>query len=683
MEFFYLGLALLTAGACFLSGMTNLVGGSYRDGDKTEFIFGILSISAFIFLLLPPVGFIIKDTPPYTLAIEFKRIFIWLYYGLLPWFIEYYTGYKKRWAVYAVDGILVVAYIAMLYAKIDKTVWFYISRVALGLILYYGVVAAAMQLKTQRKREGQWLMSAMIIYGVLYILSTLNQAGRNFLGEILGITGFFPLHLNLVAFLVIMAVRIRASSHEKYRLEKILRWRDRRWDLLMQSMELIVIELDTEGKVRYINPYALKKFGYTQENEILGKDWFTVVSHSRESKLLRSLYLDAIGGKKPLLDGDAGVRTRNGDQFVINWTNVFVHNTNDSLSGVMKIGMDVTEQVKAFDQVHLLKMELEKENLLLKGEKLKEQTENDIVGQSEVLLEAIDKAKQVAATNAGVLLLGETGSGKELFANLVHRSSYRSKRPFVKINCAAMPSELIESELFGHEKGSFTGAVMSRKGKFELADGGTVFLDEIGELPLSLQAKLLRVLQSGEFERIGGQQVIKVDVRVIAATNRNLQQEVKSGKFRNDLFYRLNVFPITVPSLRERGDDIPFLVSHYVRKFSMEQNKSISEVSRADMLRLTEYSWPGNIRELINLMERSVIGSKGPVLHLDWQRETNNTVVGENGLLLMEEVERAHIIKVLQDCNWKINGEDGAAYRLGLNPSTLRSRLKKLQIERG
>ena len=231
----------------------------------------------------------------------------------------------------------------------------------------------------------------------------------------------------------------------------------------------------------------------------------------------------------------------------------------------MSIGLNITDQEIAFEQVETLKMELEKENLLV-TEQLPTESAPGIIGQSEAILYVVQKAKQVATTHATVLLEGETGVGKELFADLIHQESYRNNKPFIKVNCAALPAELIESELFGHEKGSFTSAVQARKGRFELADTGTIFLDEISELPLALQPKLLRVLQSGEFEKLGGQQTIKVDVRVVSATNRDLSKEVKDGRFREDLYYRLNVFPITVPPLRNRREDISLLVAHYVKK---------------------------------------------------------------------------------------------------------------------
>ncbi len=682
MNTFYHDLALITAGIALASGLINVIAGLKKEGERIELIFGITCLCAFIFVILPPGGFVLRDEPPYSIDLKVKRIFIFAYHAFLTFFIEHYSNYKKRFISYSVVITLVASYIMMFFATAGNNgPWFYMSRVPLALMMYYGIAASLHQIRNKNSEKGRWLLIVMVIYAVLYVITFFNFIAANLLESILGVNVFFPYHINLIVFIVLMGIRLIANTKETLKLEKQLNRQESQWNLLVKNMELMIVELDKRGIIKYLNPYALQKLGYSEENELLNKNWFDNFAEKDDAVRFKSLYQNSIAEQKNLLDSNTTLKTRNRENLVVNWTNVFVFNPDDTLKGMMKIGFDNTDQVKAFEQVQLLKNELEKENLLLRAEKLGEQTEHDIIGQSDAILYAIQKSKQVAATPAGVLLLGETGSGKELFANLIHRNSPRQNKVFVKVNCAALPSELIESELFGHEKGSFTGAIAARKGKFETADGGTIFLDEIGELPLALQAKLLRVLQSGEFERIGGQQVHKVDVRVIAATNRNLHQEVKSGRFREDLYYRLNVFPITIPPLRKRISDIPLLISHYVKKFSGELNKEVFEVSKADLSRLCEYPWPGNIRELINLIERSVITSKGKKLELDWQMEVPGySSNGENGNVLMEDVERAHILKILQDCNWKINGEDGAASKLGLNPSTLRSRLKKLQI---
>jgi len=288
----------------------------------------------------------------------------------------------------------------------------------------------------------------------------------------------------------------------------------------------------------------------------------------------------------------------------------------------------------------------------------------------------------VAPTDSNVLILGETGTGKELIARAIHSRSRRSDRPLVVVNCAALPSTLIESEFFGHEKGAFTGALTRKIGRFEVADGGTILLDEIGDLALDLQAKLLRVLQQGEFERIGSTTTMKVDVRVIAATNRRLEKEAASGVFRSDLYYRLSVFPIELPPLRERPDDISLLVWYFIAKSQRKLGKNITEVPRKTMEALTAYAWPGNIRELENVIERAVILSSGRTLRVDESFASVNAQRRTSAAdKTLADVERAHILRVIEECGGHIKGNNNAAARLGLNPSTLRSRMKKLGIE--
>jgi PAS domain S-box-containing protein len=323
---------------------------------------------------------------------------------------------------------------------------------------------------------------------------------------------------------------------------------------------------------------------------------------------------------------------------------------------------------------------------------------DEIVGHSPTLMAMLEKVRLVADTDTSVLILGETGTGKELIARALHSASRRKNRPLIKVNCAALPSGLIESELFGHEKGAFTGAGERRIGRFELADGGTIFLDEIGEIPPETQVKLLRVLQEHEIERVGGNKTIDVDVRVIAATNRDLKGAVAAGKFRQDLFYRLNVFPIDVPPLRQRPEDIRLLVHYFVGRYATKIGRSISRVPEPVLRRLLAYEWPGNVRELENLVERAVILSKGPDLEaipdlaasirppVEANRPAAPPAAGEPEASAVDvkltQVERDHILTTLKRSGWRIEGPAGAAHLLGLNPSTLRSRMKKLGIER-
>jgi DNA-binding NtrC family response regulator/ligand-binding sensor domain-containing protein len=340
------------------------------------------------------------------------------------------------------------------------------------------------------------------------------------------------------------------------------------------------------------------------------------------------------------------------------------------------------ELQSALSEVELLKNRLQAENVYLQDEiKLQHNFEN-IITQSEELKKVLHKVEQVASTDATVLILGESGTGKELLARAVHNISDRTDRPLVKVNCSALPANLIESELFGHEKGAFTGATSRKIGRFELADGGTIFLDEIGDLPLDLQPKILRALQENEIERIGNSKTIKVDVRVIAATNRDLTNEIRQGNFREDLYYRLNVFPITIPPLRKRKEDIPILVNYFINKFGKKIGKQIESVSQNIIEAFQDYRWPGNVRELENIIERAVITSPDTKLVLSEGLPKQASKSTQSEISTLDENERQHILKALESTNWQVSGEKGAAKLLGIKRTTLEARMKKLNIEK-
>jgi formate hydrogenlyase transcriptional activator len=324
---------------------------------------------------------------------------------------------------------------------------------------------------------------------------------------------------------------------------------------------------------------------------------------------------------------------------------------------------------------------LQEEMVYLQEELETTHSYGEIVGTAPAMKSVYEAIEKVAATDSTVLITGETGTGKELVARAIHSASRRKDKVLVRVNCAALPAGLIESELFGHEKGAFTGATTRKIGRFELANGGSIFLDEIGDLPLDLQNKLLRVLQEGEFERVGDSQTRKVDVRVIAASNRDLSEAIDEGMFRSDLFYRLNVFPIGVPALRERKKDIPLLVKHLVMKYSLKLGKNIESIPQAAMNVLMAYDWPGNVRELENVIERAVILTAGTELELgDWL--TGSAASGPSRIPTLEELELDHISRVLEATGWRVRGDGGAAALLGLKPTTLEARMKKLGIQR-
>jgi transcriptional regulator with GAF, ATPase, and Fis domain len=340
-----------------------------------------------------------------------------------------------------------------------------------------------------------------------------------------------------------------------------------------------------------------------------------------------------------------------------------------------------------------LRQRLEAENAYLQSEVKVSHDFEDIVGRSAALRAVLHKLDQVAATDVPVLLLGDTGTGKELLAHAIHARSRRRARPLITVNCAALPPTLVESELFGHEKGAFTGAIQARPGRFDLADGSTLFLDEIGDLDSALQAKLLRALQNGEIHRVGAPRPHKVDARVIAATNRDLDALMREGRFRSDLYYRLGVFPIQVPRLRERREDIPLLVWHFIQSRQRALGRHVTRIAPDDMAALVAYDWPGNIRELQNVIDRALILSTGPVLHLQeafgpvhppapGAAPSSQAATVPGPVTRLSDAERAHIFEILERCHWIIEGPGQAADRLGLRPSTLRNRMKKLGLRR-
>ena len=334
---------------------------------------------------------------------------------------------------------------------------------------------------------------------------------------------------------------------------------------------------------------------------------------------------------------------------------------------------------KALTEIEELKNRLEIENIYLRSEVEVKYKYADIIGQSNAIMQVLSQVELVSGTDSTVLLLGETGTGKELIAGAIHTLSSRKAKPMVKVNCAALPATLIESELFGREKGAYTGALSRQTGRFEVADGSTIFLDEISELPLELQAKILRVIESGEFERLGSSHTIRVNVRIITATNRDLSSLVQKGTFREDLYYRLNVFPITVPPLHERTDDIPLLAWEFVKEFERTMGKRVDTIPRKSMEALQRYPWPGNIRELRNVIERAMIVSKDGILQIQMPE---HVPAEHSETQSFEEAARNHIIKVLQSTGWRIRGKNGAAEVLGMKPTTLQSKMIKLGIQR-
>jgi PAS domain S-box-containing protein len=675
---FYSILAYLTAGIALTMGIISLSNG-LKNGVRTDFIFGAMAVCLFLFLLLPPAGFIINDQAPYPLLLIIKRIFIFSYYAVMPWFICSYSGLRSKVWPFGISGAVAVVYTMMLFTRTDQPhpFWARAAVIVFGALLVYGLAAVYFQRRRGDTINANWLMLAMAAFGVLFVLTAMNQFGVDLIHTMFQTKLFFSIHLHAIFLVLIMGFRLVMKLNERYGMEKKLESTNKRWNELIRKAPLFIVELDTKGRIVFVNDYAVNRLGYTDANSVTGRNWFDEFVIGNDNNIPKQQFMSSLANHDITLPGDR-IRNRFGEERSIRWVSFFTYAEDGNPNGLLCVGSDATGEENANRLISQLKLELEKESVLQAPVQKGEMPE-EIIGRSEAFGYVIQKARQVASTNAPVLLEGETGVGKELIADLIHKLSLRSEKPMIKVNCGALPKELIEDELFGHEKGAFTSAIQSRKGRFELAEGGTIFLDEIGELPLEMQPKLLRVLQSGEFERVGGQKTLKVDVRIIAATNRNLSAEVQRGRFRDDLFYRLNVFPITLPPLRKRKEDLTLLINHFISKVASQYNKKIEDISRADMQRLMEYTWPGNVRELKNVIERSVIACEGPSLKLDWfLAETGQ---GEEHSTL-EKIERDHILKVMEECHWKINGENGAAERLDMHPNTLRSRMKKLGITR-
>ena len=456
-----------------------------------------------------------------------------------------------------------------------------------------------------------------------------------------------------------------------------------RMDIILSTLNTGLILLDLELTVVWANAMIWKMF---PDENLYGKKCYAVAENRTEP-------CEGCQAVFAFKDGEVHEREFQ-NKLNKRWYQVValpVKDENGSVINVLEATTDIDDRKKleksrdqALKELEALKNKLEEENVYLKSEVCEVRLFSDMIGTSNALRYVQTRVEQVASTDATVLIMGETGVGKELVARAIHENSNRADKPFIKVNCAAMPTSLVESELFGHERGAFTDAIQQRKGRFELADTGTLFLDEISELPQDTQAKLLRVLQDGEFERVGSARTLKADVRIIAATNRDLNAEVADGWFRADLFYRLNVYPITVPPLRKRREDIPLLVEHFISLIAPRIGKHIYTVPRQIMAQLKAYDWPGNIRELRNVVERSIITSPNSTLHVpdDLLTEKQLSSAEFGSSISLDEVQHQHILAILKKTDGKIEGPGGAAEILQLKPSTLRHRMKKLGVKR-
>lgn len=507
-----------------------------------------------------------------------------------------------------------------------------------------------------------------------YLAIPVASAGGEVLGH-LAVMDRRPMALEQLDLSVFKVFGARAGAElERLRMETVLKENEERLRDLFDEAPIAYVYEGLDSKLLRVNRTAMNSLGITadQVDGLYGRDFVPKTPDAQ--RRLKDAF-DSVGKG---IDTSGVVlelrRKDNGNPLWMKWWS----RPDPSGTYTRTMFLDITEQVLAEQE----NARLQAQNVYLQEEIKLTHNFEELIGSSSSLKKVLKNVERVAPTDSTVLITGETGTGKELIARAIHNLSPRRGRPLVKVNCAAIPAGLIESELFGHEKGAFTGALTRKMGRFEVADKGTIFLDEIGELPLDLQSKLLRVLQEGEFERVGGTQTFKVNVRVIAATNRNLEQLSKTGGYRPDLYYRLNVFPIQLPALRERDGDIPLLAQYFVHKFATNLGKKIDRIPERMITALQRYPWPGNIRELEHVIERAVILSEGPELEpIDWLSPSDNKT-GLTKTLTLEDMERQHITDVLEQTNWRVSGDKGAAAILGLKPTTLEARMKKLGIAR-
>ena len=469
--------------------------------------------------------------------------------------------------------------------------------------------------------------------------------------------------------------------------------------LILDSAGEGIYGLDVEGRVTFVNKAAENMTGFSTQ-EMIGHSQHTLVHHSKPDGSLYPqkecpIYAAFKDGKIHQVSDEVFWR-KDGSSFPVEYVSTPIYDNAKILVGAVAVFRDISARKETEEEIQRLRHQLELENAYLNEEVRNAEAYGDIVGTSPALDTLVWQIDMVSPTDACVLITGESGTGKELVAREIHKRSSRSKRTMIKVNCASVPKELFESEFFGHVKGAFTGAIKDRAGRFQLADGGTLFLDEIGEVPLDLQSKLLRVLQEGTYERIGDDKTLHVDVRIIAATNRQLKEEVERNRFRQDLYYRLNVFPMEVPPLRSRREDIPALASHLMKLAAKKLKLPCPRLTQANVQELQKYHWPGNVRELQNVMERALITSQGGKLALNLSTVSKTIprrkaapneerLEDETTILTEEEMkvrDQDNIVRALTHCHWKITGSGGAAEILKMKPSTLNSRIKKWNLKR-
>lgn len=690
MDNFYFALKLATIAIGFVFGAICLYIYWRTRQERSYLYFGLISVSAGLAFLTYRESYFLHLLSWLAKLPLFFNFCSWV---ILPWFVYSFTGYGRRGLRILISAGLVLIFAAGLLVGRDgdnmlpyliPTHLFYLIN------LVYLLLSGIYIRRMGDRRKGMVMLSTALAMFLLFAHAiAINYSGesyrRNFYSHYYP-TSFFPLF-----FMIIMGTEMTNAMMQKFLLETNIQRHKRNWSSLLNNINLLAFITTETGLIIEANRFFLETTRYEPSAIINADDGFgKLFRRPGEQHKFRD-FVGAPDNGKMIQNclTDASLNEK-----VVIWMKIYLEDGSRERK-ILCIGHDQTDLIrtnndlkKLFSELELTRSRMVEENIAIDDLVGTTEPQGQIIGGSPAIRYVMMRVQQVARSNTSILLEGETGVGKEVIAKYIHSESSRSQHPMITVNCAAIPAQLLESELFGHEKGAFTGADRQKKGRFELAGGSTLFLDEIGELPLELQPKLLRVLQESEIERLGGNSPIKVDVRIIAATNRSLRKDAEQGRFRPDLFYRLNIFPITIPPLRQRKQDIPLLVNAFIRKFSEKHGKQITQIPPTVMDHLIEYEWPGNIRELQNIIEQSVITARGEIFRLSKlsTRDMKDGVAKVNPenekLLTLEESERLHILRALQMTSWKVSGEEGAAHLLGINPSTLRSRMVKLGITR-
>ena len=708
------GAHIFVGSICLAVSLLHLAIFLRRTESKVHLIFSIMALCCAVSTVLD-IG-MHRATDVATFAMFFKssntfQVLLWIAF---MWLIRFYTGNNRRWAILLVSGLYAVAGLlnlifphGILFDYIDHldfislpwgeriafaigpaNPWRLLPDVAWFLLLAYALDSCIRMGRLGQMRRAIFFgVSLFACLGIGYLHGTLIDLGLlpppsiwifTFLALIILMSG------SLVDQVVQVPVLRRQLASQETKAQQDLADEKARMDVILSSLNTGLALINPNLTIAWVNA---KTQDILPWEELVGKLCYEAAAKRKEP-------CEGCGALKAFADGQIH-ETKRQSPIDGKWHHIIsipIKDESGTVANVLESVTDITEfkqaeeaRNRAMQELEDLKSKLEQENIYLKSEIEEARFSSKIIGKSNALLYVLSRLNEVAETDSTVLIQGETGVGKELMARAVHEAGERAQKPFVKVNCAALPQNLVESELFGHEKGAFTGAERLRKGRFEVADGGTIFLDEVSELPPGVQAKLLNVLQEGEFERVGGNKTLKADVRIIAASNRNVNEEVLEGRFRADLYYRLNVFPITVPPLRKRKADIPLLIEYFVPQIASQIGKHIDQIPPVMMERLMAYDWPGNVRELRNVLERAVITSRSSVLQMPAEFESKSPDEARDvpqEWTSLDEVERRYILKVLEKTEGRIEGPGGAAELLQLKPSTLRFRIKKLGINR-